>query len=29
VVPRAVIVGPSTKLSGSSGIAIGPYPGTQ
>ena len=29
VVPRAVIVGPSTKLSGPSGIAIGPYPGTQ
>ena len=28
VVPRAVIVGPSTKLSGPSGIAIGPYPGT-
>lgn len=29
VVPRAVIVGPSTKLSGPSGIAIGPYPATQ
>ena len=28
VVPRAVIVGPSTKLSGPSGIAIGPYSGT-
>jgi hypothetical protein len=28
VVPRAVIVGLSTKLSGPSGIAIGPYPGT-
>jgi hypothetical protein len=28
VVPRAVIVGPSTKLSGPSGIAIGLYPGT-
>jgi hypothetical protein len=29
VVPRAVILGPSTKLSGPSGIAIGPYPATQ
>jgi hypothetical protein len=28
VVPRAVIVGPSTNLYGPSGIAIGPYAGT-